>query len=112
MKFFCLNCEEFFEDTEAETIKEDPSPAGVSLPEGYYEYKVCPHCGSDYIDEAYLCPVCGEYHSPHDREEICNSCAEDIDKSFEAMIDELSGKYGKDYKDLKEIILDRLAEEY
>lgn len=44
--FICNECGKIFKEP---IIKyDDPSPDGVSLPQGYY---YCPYCGSDDIEE-------------------------------------------------------------
>ena len=45
----CNNCNHIFEEPIIEY--DDPSPSGVSLPSGYYEYWYCPKCGSDDVEE-------------------------------------------------------------
>ena len=54
----CVDCGRFFEEPIVE--HDDPSPAGVSLPSGYYTYWYCPHCGSEDIEDAGECKSCGE----------------------------------------------------
>lgn len=45
----CNNCDHIFDEPLIE--RDDPSPSGVSLPSGYYEYYHCPKCYSDDIEE-------------------------------------------------------------
>lgn len=47
----CLECGWTFE--EPAIIREDPSPAGVSLMRGFYTYSVCPNCGDGAIEEVF-----------------------------------------------------------
>lgn len=43
----CTDCGLIFETPDI--IYDDPSPSGISLPPGSYEYDVCPKCASDNI---------------------------------------------------------------
>ena len=75
----CLDCGRVFDDEEADVIRDDPSPAGVSLPSGYYEYLCCPDCGSDYYEEAVKCLLCGEYVKEDNAiGDFCKDCAADV----------------------------------
>lgn len=56
----CKRCEHQFDAPEVYT--DDPSPAGVGLPSGAYEYEKCPYCGSGDIVEAQECPACETHH--------------------------------------------------
>ena len=49
MMYKCNNCNHIFDEPIIE--HDDPSPSGVSLPSGYYEYWYCPKCGSDDVEE-------------------------------------------------------------
>lgn len=49
MMYKCNDCNHIFEEPIIEY--DDPSPSGVSLPSGYYEYRYCPKCGSDDVEE-------------------------------------------------------------
>lgn len=51
--FICNECGKIFDEPIVEY--DDPSPEGVSLPQGYYEYYYCPYCGSDDVEEHYEC---------------------------------------------------------
>lgn len=57
--FICKDCGAVFE--EPDVTYDDPSPSGVALPSGAYEYEFCPECGSDDIEVADECASCGEY---------------------------------------------------
>ena len=71
--YICKDCGAVFE--EPNVWRDDPSPAGVALPSGYYEYWECPKCGSEDIDEAKQCEVCGEYIAFRG---ICDTCMAEI----------------------------------
>lgn len=77
--FICKNCGETFE--QPMVVQDDPSPAGVALPSGYYEYEYCPYCESDLIEEADICGVCGDYIE--NGEDFCEYCKRDVMHSYE-----------------------------
>lgn len=45
----CNDCDYIFDEPVVE--HDDPSPAGVALPSGYYIYWHCPKCYSESISE-------------------------------------------------------------
>lgn len=71
--YICKHCGKIFEDDAVVEIRDDPSPSGVGLPSGYYTYYECPHCGSDDIEEATECVICGDWFA-YDGDEICEEC--------------------------------------
>ena len=81
--YICNRCGKVFEDDEVVVVHDDPSPAGVGLSSGAYEYYHCPHCGSDDIDEAVECAVCGDYFID-DGEEICEECFNKIEEGLDS----------------------------
>ncbi len=107
MKYWCETCESLFDEADAIIERYDPSPRGISLPEGSYVIWRCPICGEEEIEPAAECELCGEYHNPRERD-LCEECAKEIDSEIEAMIDEVSERHHKEYKITKEIIFDRL----
>lgn len=85
--YICKECGEIF-DTPVIT-RDDPSPDGVSLPAGYYEYESCPCCDSTSIDYAVQCASCGEYMDDSKGSEIlCDSCLEDVTMTIEHIMKE------------------------
>lgn len=70
--YYCSECGELFEKSEAGGRAEDPSPRGVSLASGYYLTDVCPWCGSDELIEANECVLCGDPIKPTTR--FCRDC--------------------------------------
>ena len=76
MKYVCSECGEIFDEDEAKTIYERDTGEG-----GYgsviWSYDVCPFCGSEDLEEARECPICGEWHDP-DSGELCEDCKKDI----------------------------------
>lgn len=96
--YVCENCGAMFREP-VET-HDDPSPAGVSLPSGYYTYWECPVCGSDWIEEAKECPACGEFHNEYGN--LCKECAELIAEGLER----LQASLGMKDEDFEEAIID------
>ena len=82
--YICKDCGELFETPVI--TKDDPSPAGVSLPSGYYEFESCPHCDSFDIEEAQECKSCGEWF---DGEGLCDNCREELYRSLAALRDDM-----------------------
>lgn len=78
--YVCKDCGEVFE--EPVVVYDDPSPQGVSLPRGAYEFRSCPYCDSDNIDEAEVCVCCGEYYNPEDGI-VCKECSDGIKEELE-----------------------------
>lgn len=80
--YICNKCGKVFD--EAVVVRDDPSPDGVSLVSGCYEYFECPHCGSGDIDEAVECVVCGDYFAD-DGDDICQECFNKIENELDAL---------------------------
>lgn len=77
----CKRCDGQFEAPEVYT--DDPSPAGVGLRPGAYEYIRCPYCHSTHIEEAKECPACESHHI---RDGIlCEDCAKWLADELENM---------------------------
>lgn len=72
--YICKDCGALFE--EPAVWYDDPSPAGVGLPSGSYEYCECPECGSDDFEEANECPRC-DCHYLGDKI-LCDDCMEEL----------------------------------
>ena len=80
--YICTECGEVFE--EPVMIKDDPSPAGVSLTSGYYVYESCPHCSSDRIEEAEQCKCCGEWYDHNKGSDVlCDDCYDTVEMKLE-----------------------------
>lgn len=109
-KYICYDCGEVFDEDEAGTMYDDPSPAGVGLPSGSIAYMVCPHCGSDYYGEAKECPLCGEYHEGS--ELFCEDCRHKIAEEWKALLEKLVPESdGCDWEALRADIATYIAEE-
>lgn len=110
MSYFCVQCGEIF--SECEIVCEDPSPIGVSLPEGFYHTAICPFCGSEELEEAQECPCCGAAHSPGDRSELCEECKDEIHRGVGNIIAKLSGKSEKSREEIQNIVLEEISDEW
>ena len=83
---YCTNCREYFQEEDAGTDKELlgeywGAPA-------YREYATCPWCGSDQIEEAKRCAVCGGW-KPDDLKDFCEGCLTEIYDSIWQIYDDL-----------------------
>jgi len=69
--FICNECRELFEDPK-------PMREYHSEVDGYERYDVCPICGCEDIEEAYMCEECGEYITDDYRKreifDLCKEC--------------------------------------
>ena len=83
--WICKDCGEVFE--EPIVTRDDPSPAGVSLSSGYYEFESCPRCESFDIEKATECRSCGEWF---DGDMLCDNCKEELYKSLIAIRDDMN----------------------
>lgn len=82
----CNECEKFFNDPVIGQMEQDT---------GYVE-QTCPHCGSDYFEEAHECPLCGEPTT----EDFCQGCYDIVKEGLEA----LKEKLGATQDNLEQII--------
>lgn len=88
-KLICKDCGYVFDESEADIIRDDPSPAGISLPPGWYEYPSCPECGSDYLADANECMFCGADVDEEDLEDgACPDCASFLRDRLSTLINE------------------------
>lgn len=51
----CVACDSCFE-----APRKTYETHGLDTPP-YEEFFTCPHCRSDFVEEAFLCDICGEY---------------------------------------------------
>lgn len=77
MMQYCNECKQAFE--EQTTRKEW---VGDREHGGYVEYGECPNCGSEDIDDALLCPNCGEFcgelFGAFGKERMCEECIKEF----------------------------------
>ena len=57
-------------------------------------YMVCAYCGSDDVENAVKCILCGEWKQ-RDHSDICESCFEDIWNYYLGALDALEEKHGE-----------------
>ena len=71
----CLDCGEEFTEPRTETDWYDPNPnvPGYTLKADTTSY--CPHCGSEWFEEGYLCEACEERFT---ESTYCPSCIQKV----------------------------------
>lgn len=89
--FKCKDCGNFFKEPNRTPMEEDT---------GYVE-QTCPHCGSDYFEEAHACPICGEPTT----EDFCQGCYDIVKEGLEA----LKEKLGATQDNLEQIIVNHFG---
>lgn len=80
--YMCYECGAIFEEPDKGYF--DPSPDGVSLPQGHYEISCCPKCGGD-CEEAEKCRACGEWHLEWGV--LCKECEETLADGLDRLRD-------------------------
>lgn len=98
--YICVNCNEMFDSP---NLTEDFTSEyfGSRI---HHMISTCPYCGSDELDTAYRCVLCGEYHSGAN--DYCEDCDTVIHEFFDPVIDEVSEKYGFDKDKVREALKD------
>lgn len=95
-QYYCHQCKNIFSEYDMHYLNEYDTGEG-----GYgnlmYSIGLCPECDSEDIDEAHLCPVCGEWHDPEDGD-ICSDCKKDISALWLDLLSNL-----KDFADAEEV---------
>ena len=101
--FCCCNCHATFESGEERIIKERSECFGFPAVE---EFCVCPECGSDDYEEAFICRICGDTFpkSEEDCEGVCEKCSGELRDEFEAWLE--------DYTPEEQQVLLEIAENY
>lgn len=72
---YCTDCEQFFDEEEAKAERERIGEFWGE--DAYKDYIVCPHCGSDQIEEARKCKLCDEW-KPDDAHDCCEHCRDKV----------------------------------
>ena len=85
----CIDCGEFF--PEPIEIYDDPSPIGVSLPQGAYVEHRCPFCGSEWVEEAGVCASCKEPIEAG--KTLCDDCKQGLADTLGELADEMGITY-------------------
>ena len=102
--YICADCGKTFE--QPVVIHDDPSPPGVALPSGYYEYYECPYCGEGAVEEAEECPSCGQWYLPNmSAKVLCEDCKDRLTEELWAVMDG-SGLSVDDFKEAVAEILE------
>lgn len=105
--YYCHNCENFFSEYE---LEEETVRTGVYAPDGYEEHftaDVCPHCGSDELEEVNDCPICGDPCLPG--EHFCDNCRQEMRAQLTDIFSEWAVRhrvYKADIAELTEDVLE------
>ena len=83
--FKCNECEKFFSEPVIGQMEQDT---------GYVE-QTCPHCGSDYFEEAIKCPICGNPTT----QDFCQDCYDTVSKKLSDLRSELNANQS-DFEDI------------
>lgn len=93
----CLGCGGAFEEPEVRASAEVLDVAGEPVRLKYY---ACPFCGSDEIEEASRCALCGEQQpEPELRGGLCPVCIEELRrkvKNFTASLEPAETEFIRD----------------
>lgn len=77
MTYFCNECKQAFDEP---SIKHEW--IGDREHGGYVEYGECPNCGSEDINDALMCPNCGEFcgelFGAFGKERMCEECIKEL----------------------------------
>lgn len=76
--YYCENCDCAFEETAWEYDE-------------FGEYRVCPECGSDCVEEAGECAICGIPIDPNKK--LCESCEADLDVIISRAVADVKHNY-------------------
>ena len=93
--YVCSNCNRTFDEDDMGVGKEWIGEGGGGLghyssqSSGWYSYGVCPHCGSDSIEEAEQCERCEEWFGEWDLTDIadykwCENCIKEVKDAINA----------------------------
>lgn len=74
--YMCEDCGKVFLEDDVVKSYDDPSPIGVALSAGEYEYWHCPKCRSENLHEATECMGCGDWFIAYGMDKLCPDCAE------------------------------------
>ena len=88
--YYCNNCKAQFE--EARILYESHGE----------EFKICPMCGDEDIEEGDNCPICHGFKPTS--KDLCVDCEENLEVDTAAFIKQVERDYGISYKDAKEYI--------
>ena len=87
MKYYCYECDEFFEEEDAASrpaMLGDHAIRGTSV-------MCCPYCGGTDFEEAKKCLRCGEPMKPEESGDFCKDCIEELDEGIESLIESIPG---------------------
>lgn len=83
----CRDCNTIFAKDDAKVRKEYHPEVSTNERSFYEEFLSCPHCGSDDIDNASVCVLCGV---PHDEAtDLCSICKRRIKDAKNWLVNEI-----------------------
>ena len=76
--WYCQRCRGIIAQEDLSLVREEERHYWLDdSPVETYVTARCPYCGSEEIDEAEYCEVCGEPFAPEDLEDgVCKECSE------------------------------------
>lgn len=99
MKCYCRCCQTLLDDSELKTIYDWVPYGDTNVPMA--SGQECPECGSDEIEDAYKCEICGEWFGESELYgSVCKTCA------FTEITPELFFEFAEDWNETDGSILD------
>lgn len=80
--FYCTECKKMSDSTKSRSEWQGEKEHG-----GYVVYDTCPHCGSDEIEKAGECEICGVW-IPSDKD-YCHFCEEKVNAVMRSAFEQL-----------------------
>ena len=106
----CECCGHVFEDEDAAGGEMIYSGSEINPPE--FAEPRCPECGSEDIEEADRCPVCGKWATSWDlRGGLCGDCINALADAIDGLVMERLGE-GIQSHDAKEALIEYIQEEW
>ena len=106
MKYYCYDCGKIMDEDELLTKTVEYSHGEL------VDEAICPYCGSDEVDEAKVCELCGEAMPTDKLGECCEDCEIELGAYFRKMVEDVALGYGIDEERAKDIIVEFIAEKF
>ena len=106
MKYYCYDCGSLIDEDELLTKTEEYNRGE------FVDYAVCPYCGSEEVDEAKTCELCGEAFSPDKLGDYCEDCEIELNAYFRLSVEALAKDYKLDEERARDILLEFIAEKF
>ena len=105
MKYYCYDCGSLIDEDELHTRTVEYSHGEL------VDEAICPYCGSDEVDEAETCALCGEA-MPEKLGECCEDCEIELAAYFRNTVEAIAKDYNIDEERAKDILVEFIAEKY